>query len=38
MDESMVMELWWNDTDGKLKYWETSLSQYHFIDHKSHRD
>jgi hypothetical protein len=23
------MEQWWNDTDGKLEYWEKNLSQHY---------
>jgi hypothetical protein len=35
----MIMELWWSDTDReKLKNLEKSLSQCHFIHHKSHMD
>ena len=33
----MGMEHWWNGTDrGKLKYWERSLSQCHFVHHQPH--
>jgi hypothetical protein len=31
-------ETQWNDTDGKLKNSEKNLSQYHFVNHKSHMD
>ena len=35
----MSMKQRWIDTDRrKLKYVEKSLSQYHFVHHKSHRD
>jgi len=35
----MSMKRWWKDADrGKLKYWEKTLSQCHFVCHKSHVD
>jgi len=35
----MAVEHWWNGSDrGKLKYWERNLSQWHFVQHKSHID
>jgi len=33
----MSVEYWWNDTDrGKLKSSKENLSQYYFVQHKSH--
>lgn len=34
----MSVQYWWNDRQGKLKYWERNLSQCHFVQHKSHTD
>jgi hypothetical protein len=35
----MSVERRWNDNDKvKQKYWETDLSQCHFVHHKSHMD
>jgi hypothetical protein len=35
----LVMEDRWNETDRvKPKYSEKNLSQYHFVNHKSHMD
>ena len=32
----MIMEQWWNITDGvKQQYWEKNLSQCHSANHKS---
>jgi hypothetical protein len=37
MIDDKSVELWWNDTDrGKPMYWDKSLSQYQFVQHKSH--
>ena len=34
VDGWLSVEQWWNGTDrGKLKYWEKSLSQFHFAHH-----
>ena len=32
----MIMQYWWNDNDrGKPKYSEKTLSNCHFVNHKS---
>lgn len=39
MDECMRVQRWYNDAGrGGLKYWETGLSQCHFVHQKSHMD
>ena len=35
---NMSIKHWWNTDRGKLKYLEWNLSQYHFVDQKSHVD